>query len=88
MNPIEDETIIQVENVGYRISVFEAKTEITIFHMGSVDEDVSSSMKINRTQRKEAEGFSGEVEVQADLAHEDWQKKLNHADKEQGREEE
>jgi len=34
LNPIEDEVILQVEDKGYRISVFEAKTEFTIIHTG------------------------------------------------------
>jgi len=86
MSPIEDEAVIQVGHVGYRISVFEAKTEITIFHMGSVDKDRSPSMKINCTQRKEDEGSSGDVEAQADLAYKDWQRQLSHADEQKGRE--
>jgi len=53
MNPIEDEAIIQVENVGYRISVFEAKTEFTIFHLGYVDEGFQPSMEAKCSQREE-----------------------------------
>jgi len=50
LNPIEDEAIILVEDKGFRISVYEAKTEFTIIHMGPLDEEVSSSsVKINCT---------------------------------------
>ena len=78
MNPIEDEAIIQVENVGYRISVFEAKSEFTIFHVGSVDEGFQPSMEGKCSQREEDEGSSGEVAGQADVAHKDWSNKLSH----------
>jgi len=66
MNPIKDEAIIQVEDEGYIISMFEAKTEFIIFHMGPVDKDFSPPMKINCSQREEAEASNGEVAVQAD----------------------
>ena len=39
MKPIEDEVIIQVEDKGFKVSVFEAKTEYTIFHTGPLDGD-------------------------------------------------
>jgi len=38
VNQIADEAIIQVEDKGFRISVFEAKTEFTIFHTGPLAE--------------------------------------------------
>jgi len=34
VNPIEEEAIIQVEDKGFKVSIFEAKTEFTIFHTG------------------------------------------------------
>jgi len=37
MKPIEDEVIIQVKDIGFTVSVFEAKTEYTIFHSGPLD---------------------------------------------------
>jgi len=80
MNPIDDEAVLQVGDKGYRISVFEAKTEFTIFHMGSVDEASSPSMKINCSQREKDEDSRGEVPVQADLAQDDWCKVLSQAE--------
>ena len=87
MNPIEDEAIIQVETEGYRISVFEAKTEYSIFHLGSVDEGFQPSMEPNCCQREEEEGSSGEVAVQADVAHKDWSNELSHGGSQTDREE-
>jgi len=37
MKPVEDEVIIQVKDLGFTVSVFEAKTEYTIFHSGPLD---------------------------------------------------
>jgi len=37
MKPIDDEVIIQVGDKGFKVSVFEAKTEYTIFHSGPLD---------------------------------------------------
>jgi len=37
MSPIEDEAIIQVEDKGFTVFVFEAKTEFIIFHSGPLD---------------------------------------------------
>jgi len=88
MTPIKDEAVIQVENEGYRIAVFEAKTEFTIFHMGTGVEDISSSsMKIQGSQMKMDVGSSsGEMASQADLAQVDRWKKLSHVDERSGQE--
>ena len=52
LSPIEDEAIIHVGGKGFRVSVFEAKTEFTIIHTGPLEEEVSSSsMKIKCSQR-------------------------------------
>jgi len=37
MKPIDDEVIIQVKDKGFKVSVFEARTEYTIFHSGPLD---------------------------------------------------
>ena len=42
VHPIEDEAIIHVEDKGFRVSVFEARTEFTIIHMGPMEEEISS----------------------------------------------
>ena len=44
MHQIEEEAIIQVEDKGFKVFVFEAKTEVTIFHIGSLDEDCPGSV--------------------------------------------
>ena len=88
MSPIEYESVIQVENEGFRIAVFEAKTEFTIFHLGTGVEDISScSMKAKVSQKKMGGGSSsGEMTSQANLAQEDWQKKQSHTDERSGSE--
>jgi len=83
MTPIEDETIIQVEGKGYRVSVFEAKTKFTIIHTGPLEEEISSSsIKIKCSQKVDAMESSGNAVVQVDLAKDDLQEH-NH-DEEQG----
>jgi len=37
VNPIDEEAIVQIGDKGFRVSVFEAKTEFTIFHTGPLD---------------------------------------------------
>jgi len=49
MYQIEEEAIIQVEGKGFKVFVFEAKTDFTIFHIGSLGEGGPGSVspKIN-----------------------------------------
>ena len=79
LSPIEDEVLIHVGNEGYRVAVFEAKTEFKIFHMGTGIEDISSSsMKVQGKKMKtNAENFSDEVAIPADMAHEDRMENLS-----------
>ena len=80
LNPIEDEAILQVENKGYRVSVFEAKTEYTIIHTGPLDEEASSSsMKFNCSQKMNGRRSNGEVADQAEMEYIERRKVLSHA---------
>jgi len=75
---IEDEAIIHIEGKGFRVLVFEAKTEFTIIHTGPLEEEVSSSsMKIKCSQRVVDMEFNGKEGVQVDLANDDLQKEHN-----------
>jgi len=74
MNPIEDEAIIQVEDKGFRVSVFETKTEFTIFHTGPLEEAVSSPYMFKCNDNIANMGSNGNVVAQVNLAHEDSQK--------------
>jgi len=75
MEPIEDEALLQVGDKGFRVSVFEAKTEFIIIHTGPLDEESSAStMKFKCSQKVAELGCSCEVEAKGDLAHEDWRK--------------
>ena len=70
LNPIEDEAILQVEDKGYRILVYEAKTEFTIIRMGPLDKEVlSSSTKFNCIQKVDDRGSSYEVADQVVMEH-------------------
>ena len=70
MSPIEDEAILHVQGKGFRVSVFEARTEFTIIHTGPLEEEVSSS-SMNRVDVME---FNGKNADQVDLAKDDLQK--------------
>jgi len=77
--PIEDEAILQDGVKGYRISVFEAKIEFPIIHMGPLnDEGSSSSIKIRSPQKVDDKGSNGEVAVQADVEQVDRREMLSH----------
>jgi len=79
LNPIEDGAILQVEGKGFRVSVFEAKTEYTIIHMGPLDEEASSfSLKVNCSQQVDGRGSKGEVANHDDLEQMDRQEVLSH----------
>jgi len=80
---IEDEAIIQVEDKGFRVSVFEAKTKFTIFHTGPMEEEISSPSMIKCTDKVTDMGSNGDVVAQVNLAHEDWKKDHSH-DEDQG----
>jgi len=69
MNPIDEEAIIQVKHKGFRVSIFEAKTEFTIFHTGPIDE-ISSGSPISKDKGRIAGTVSaGNIEDQAHLDH-------------------
>jgi len=72
VNPIEDEVIIQVENEGFRVSVFEAKTEFTIFHTGPLDEDNSVPSTIQDNVQLAVMGSGDDMEDQVNLDHGNW----------------
>ncbi|KAJ8448188.1 hypothetical protein Cgig2_031912 [Carnegiea gigantea] len=42
-SPIEDEALLQIEDKGLRVSVFESKTVFTIIHTGPLNKEASSS---------------------------------------------
>ena len=69
VNPIEDEAIIQVENKGFRVSVFETKTEYTIFHSGPLDEDNSVPSTIKDNVKIAGIDSNGDMEDQANIDH-------------------
>jgi len=58
MYQIAEEAIVQVEDKGYKVFVFEAKNEITIFHIGSLGEGspVSGSPEVNGNASIHSEG--------------------------------
>jgi len=69
VNPIEDETIIQVDNKGFRVSVFETKTEYTIFHIGPLDEDSSIPSTIKENVKIGGIESDGDPDGQVNLDH-------------------
>ena len=73
MSPIKDEAILHVQGKGFRVSVFEARTEFTIIHTGPLEEEVSSS-SMNRVDVMES---NGKNVAQVDLANDDLQKEHN-----------
>ena len=73
VNPIEDEAIIQVKDKGFRVSVFETKTEYTIIHMGPMEEEISPpSMK--NTRKVAVMDSNGDMVTNANLDHDDQRK--------------
>jgi len=78
--PIEDEAIVQVQNKGFRVSVFEAKIEFTIFHTGPLEE-VSSGSPTPKDKGKLAGMESvGVMENQVNLDPGSWQKNHSNSD--------
>jgi len=72
--PIEDEAIIQVDDLGFKVSVFEAKTEYTIFHTRPIDEDSSGPSVLKENGKLAAMGSDGNMEDQVIPVQDNWQK--------------
>ena len=78
LTPIEDEAIIQVEDSGFRVSVFEAKNEFTIFHTGPLQEDFSSSPMFKQPVKVAGMGPNNNEAPRGSLACDVWQKDHDH----------
>jgi len=88
VNPIEDEAIIQVEGKGFRVSVFEAKTEFTIIHMGPIEEEISDPSRGTTNACKVAVDSSDVAINIVNQDHDDRQKEQDHVGEEGEREDE
>ena len=89
VNPIEDEAIIQVGDLGFRVSVFEARSEFTIIHIGSLEEETSApSMKSKHACKVDDLDSNGVMAIKANLDHENRQKDHDHDDEVGHREDE
>jgi len=75
-----DEAIIQVKNNGFRVSVFEAKSEFTIFHMGHKDVDSSVPFIHKDNVRPDAMDSEDVVEDQANIDHGNGQRNHNNVE--------
>jgi len=81
MNPIDDEAILQVEDEGYRVSTFEAKTQFTIIHTGPLNEEVSSSsMGIKSSQKVVVMDSSDDVAAQDGMVQRDMRRDPSYDD--------
>ena len=69
VHSIEDEAIVQVEDKGFKVSVFEAKAEFKIFHIGPLDEDSSGESISKGNGKIDVMHSDGGMEDQVNLDH-------------------
>jgi len=69
VNPIKDEAIIHVGDKGFKVFVFEAKTEFTILYTGPMDEDSSGPFISKGIGKLDVMHSDGGMEDQVNLDH-------------------